>query len=164
MLYFLQEMWCRGCVRCFRGIRSGRKHSASNRGDIFLVADWLSKFSSLNLCALALTFCFNAPAAGAWKRRVNRTKTKHAKFTFFGSNRCCRPVRLTFDVEVHRLAHVGPDVIADSTQVETTVFFQHVLDEQRAVDQHFNPKAWVEGDGFKLWDSSACQRKYTVCQ
>lgn len=65
---------------------------------------------------------------------------------------------LTFDVEIHWLADISSYVIADSTQVEATVFFQHVLDEQRAIDQHLNPKAWVEGDGFELRDPGACQR------
>lgn len=65
---------------------------------------------------------------------------------------------LTFDIEIHRLADISSYVVADSTQVEATVFFQHVLDEQRTIDQHLDPKAWVEGDGFELRDPSACQR------
>ena len=50
-------------------------------------------------------------------------------------------MRLTFDIEIHGLADVSSDVVADSTQVEAAVFLQHVLDEQRAVDQHLDPKA-----------------------
>lgn len=51
------------------------------------------------------------------------------------------PIRLTFDIEIHGLADISSNIVADSTQVETTVFFQHMLDEQRAIDQHLDPKA-----------------------
>lgn len=44
------------------------------------------------------------------------------------------PTRLTFDVEIHGLADISSNVIADSTQVEATVFFQYMFDEQRAID------------------------------
>lgn len=50
-------------------------------------------------------------------------------------------MRLTFDIEIHGLADVSSNVVADSTQVEATVFLQHMLDEQRAVHQHLNPKS-----------------------
>lgn len=73
------------------------------------------------------------------------------------------PTRLTFDVEIHGLADISSNVVADSTQVEATVFFQHMLDEQRAVDQHLDPKAWVEGNGFELGDPGACQRTRSDC-
>lgn len=52
-----------------------------------------------------------------------------------------RETTLTLDVEIHGLADIGSDVIADSTQVEAAVFLQHMLNEQRAVDQHLDPKA-----------------------
>ncbi len=72
-------------------------------------------------------------------------------------------MRLTFDIEIHGLADISSNIVADSTQVEATVFFQHMLDEQRAIDQHLNPKAWVEGDGFELRDPGACQRRQSEC-
>lgn len=51
------------------------------------------------------------------------------------------PQRLTFDIEIHGLADISSNVVADSTQVEAAVFFQHMFDEQRAIDQHLDPKA-----------------------
>lgn len=67
-------------------------------------------------------------------------------------------VGLTFNVEIHGLADVSSDIVADSTQVEAAVFLQHMFDEERAVDQHFDAKAWIERDGLELRDSSTCER------
>lgn len=72
-------------------------------------------------------------------------------------------MRLTFDIKIHGLADVSADIVADSTQVEATVFFQHVFDEQRTIDQHLDPKAWVERDGFELRDPSTCHRTQSQC-
>lgn len=57
---------------------------------------------------------------------------------------------LTFDVEVHGLADVSSHVIADLTQVVAAVLLQHVFDEQRAVDQHLDTEAWVQGYRLEL--------------
>lgn len=72
-------------------------------------------------------------------------------------------MRLTFDVEIHGLADISSDIVADPTQVEATVFFQHMLNEKRAIDQHLDPKAWVEGDGFELRDPGACHTTESEC-
>lgn len=50
-------------------------------------------------------------------------------------------MRLTFDIEIHGLADISTDIVADSAQIKATVFFQHVLDEQRTIDQHLDSKA-----------------------
>lgn len=50
-------------------------------------------------------------------------------------------VGLTFNVEIHGLADISPDIVADSTQVEAAVFLQHMFDKERAVDQHLDSKA-----------------------
>lgn len=50
-------------------------------------------------------------------------------------------MRLTFDIEIHGFADISSNIVAHSTQVETTVFFQHMLNEQRAIDQHLDSKA-----------------------
>lgn len=67
-------------------------------------------------------------------------------------------VGLTFDIEIHRFADVSTHVVADSTQVKAAVFLQNMLDEQRAIDQHLDAKARVEGDGFKLRDTRTWER------
>ena len=85
------------------------------------------------------------------------------ELTFLSVRRCCFPTRLTFHIEIHGLADISSDIIADSTQVEATVFFQHMLNEQRAVDQHLDPKAWVEGDGFELRDPGTCHKEENEC-
>lgn len=66
---------------------------------------------------------------------------------------------LTFDVEIHWLADICSNIVTDAAQVETAVLLQHVLDEQRAIDQNLDSKPWVEGDGFELWHSSAWKSK-----
>lgn len=68
----------------------------------------------------------------------------------------------TFNVEIHGLADVSPDVVADSTQVEAAVLLQHVLDEERAVDQHLDSKAGVEQNGLELRDSCTWKEYNTV--
>lgn len=73
------------------------------------------------------------------------------------------PTRLTFDVEIHGLADISPNIIADSTQVEATVFFQHMFDEQGAIDKDFDSKPRVESNGFKLGDPSTCKRTQNNC-
>lgn len=67
-------------------------------------------------------------------------------------------VGLTFNVEIHGLADISPDIVADSTQVEAAVFLQHMFDKERAVDQHLDSKAWIERNGLELRDSSTCER------
>ena len=51
------------------------------------------------------------------------------------------PGRLTFDIKIHGFADIRSNIIAHSTQVETTVLFQHMLNEERTIDQHLDPKA-----------------------
>lgn len=70
---------------------------------------------------------------------------------------------LTFNIEIHGLADICSNIVADSTQVEATVFLQHVFDKQGAIYQHLDAKAWVEGNGFELGDSSACEGKQNKC-
>lgn len=52
--------------------------------------------------------------------------------------------RLTFDGEVHGLADVSSNVIADFTQVVATVLLQNVLDEQRTVLQQLDAGTRVQ--------------------
>lgn len=67
-------------------------------------------------------------------------------------------VGLTFHVEIHGLADVSADIVADSTQVEAAVFLQHMFDEERTIDQYLDSKAGIERNGLELRDSSTCER------
>lgn len=58
--------------------------------------------------------------------------------------------RLTFDGEVHGLADIGSNIIADFTQVVAAVLLQNVFDEQRTVLQQLDAGTRVQLDGLEL--------------
>jgi len=60
---------------------------------------------------------------------------------------------LTFDGEIHGLADISSNVVADLTQVEAIVVLQHVLDKQRTVAQQLDTRAAVQKDGLELGDA-----------
>lgn len=64
---------------------------------------------------------------------------------------------LTFNSEVHGLADVCSHIIADLAEVVSTVFFQHMFDQQGAVCEQLD--ATVQRDGLELGNPGTCSKE-----